>query len=78
MELDDDVKEKVLKSITSMAPSGSRFSIEGVPLEWVLELTCDGADPEMGYYCCLAPGHDERRGCYSAQKKVNFRRNNDG
>lgn len=78
--MDRELLAKVKEALKAITPAGSRFSVDGYPVEFVLNLTCDGSDVDMGYYCCLEAGHKGRPGqankCFSLQKQVDFTRTN--
>ena len=78
--MEKELKEKLVKALGVITPTGSRISVDGLPVERLVEVTCDGADAEMGYFCCLVPGHKDRNGnasrCWSMQKKIEFSRTN--
>ena len=70
-----DLLRKVEAALEALTPDGAKFSVDGLPVTWNMELTCDGSDRIMGYHCCLAPGHDGRQ-CFSTNKHVWFERTN--
>lgn len=78
--MDNETRRLVVKALAAITPEGSRFSVDGYPAELAIDLTCDGSDVHMGYYCCLGAGHKERAGkankCFSLQKQVDFTRTN--
>jgi hypothetical protein len=67
-------RAKLMRYAKSLLPPGAKFSVDGVPLEYVVEVTCDGAVFDMGYRCCLAVGHEGK--CWSKTKQLNFTRIN--
>ncbi len=78
--MDKELLAKVKEALAAITPEGSRFSVDGYPVERLIELTCDGSDRDMGYFCCLGVGHKGRAGtankCFSLQKHVDFTRTN--
>ncbi len=68
-----NVGQKIINFIKKITPNGASVSINGDTLLFI-ELVCDGCDKDMGYRCCLSPGHSDY--CFSNQKKVNFLRTN--
>ncbi len=72
--MDKELRERIAKALAEIAPAGAKFSVDGYPVIWIIELSCDGSDKDMGYHCCLEPGHDGK--CFSSNKKVWFKRTN--
>ena len=56
-----ELRGRIAEFFKTLAPDGARFTVEGYPAEFLIELTCDGEDRMMGYHCCLAPGHKGNR-----------------
>lgn len=72
--MDKELRELIAKTLEGITPKGAKFSVEGIPVIWLIELSCDGSDRDMGYNCCLEPGHKGK--CYSVNEKVWFERTN--
>ena len=61
--------EKTIHRLKRELPKGSTIMINGD--QWLdVEIVCSGAIPDLGYRCCLAPGHTGR--CWSDIKRVSF------
>lgn len=72
----ESLVEELVRYAQSITPLGMRFIVDGrLPLLWAsIDLCCDGADPDLAYYCGRASGHDGL--CYSNNRQVPFRRRN--
>ncbi|MCA9735133.1 hypothetical protein KC799_23560 [candidate division KSB1 bacterium] len=69
MRKTNQIRRELIQFIESITPEGTAISINGSRyLE--ITITCDGADPDMGYYCSLPPDHDGK--CWTSNKRVNF------
>lgn len=74
--MNEQQKEELVAKLLAYADelttgTGAKLShYDGHPLGFVVCVTCDGRDLDMGYNCCLSPGHDGQ--CYSASKRVHF------
>ena len=72
--MDKELRERIARALAKITPAGAKFSVDGCPVIWVIELSCDGEDKTFGYQCCLEPGHKGL--CYSTNKKLYFERTN--
>ena len=65
----DQIRRELTEFVESITPEGTAISINGSRF-FDIQLTCNGADPEMGYYCSLPPNHNGQ--CWTLTKRVNF------
>jgi len=72
-DLNDRIRRYIMQYIQEVTPVGTRVMINESHMLNV-RLTCDGIVWDLGYKCCLHPGHDEQ--CFTAVKKVKFDREN--
>jgi len=65
----NQIRRELIEFVESITPEGTAISINGFRL-LDIQLTCNRADPEMGYYCSLPPDHSGQ--CWTNIKRVNF------
>lgn len=61
---------RTLNQLQEIAPEKGRVEI----IDSRYKFVCNGAVPDMGYWCCLDIGH--QGDCYTNVKKVYFKREN--